>query len=1040
MIVTPNAGGARPLDVNSSEGLLALANSHGGAVAQAANELAYPTTSILSTVGNGFKTAFKGFIDVLSMPNQIVAGTISSEYTIGEAMEKNIATSDVIFGERDPHATTMQKTGSFLTRTAVDILLDPLTYVTFGAGSGAILGARGATKIALGEKAAMEIGKEAAATAVVSKAGQNVYSTFRKVEAQMKGLTKVDELSGNAKMAREIANQTGLDIKDAYDFTKGELKEVLEHTLDAPLDIDFAKKAMTRLMESHPQLASTLLDKGGLKFFGQSVLSGQRINATMKMIPGMTLMDKITAPARNSVEALFNPELVKVEGNWTRIPEEATWLTQSAKDLAESMKDSRISHLGDIVKANKLNTTEAKLLFASIEARKIPADERLANAYKQLMGFNKEEFTSLRNAGVPITFLDKHVPHMLVKGSAKVMGFSTPPSQKVGAALERTMKDTIYNADTQQLEAIEGLVVSGDLKAANKMLSELKNEGFDIFDDNIITALARRTADNSRVVATRNFLDALPGHFAVTADQAPPGWVGLNLGQFKKEEEFLTKIGKASDTLRFHPAIAQRVENFLGSVINDEASNDALKAYDSLQNLWKASVTSIFPAFHGRNAISNVFMGFNDLGRESFNPKMHAISGQIVGLDRKLNGLKMEAMKPNPRAGVQDEINEILQKNVFTDATGNAWTYGELHRVMKNNGIAFNRNIVGSLDVTKGTDSIVADLFPVSPKDVKAFVNKNVTGDMGQNFVGFRAGRAVGNAIEEQARTMSFITNLRNTGDVQMAAVRTKQFLFDYRNLTAFEKTFMRRLMPFYTFTRKNLESQARTIMSAPGYTAAQATAITNLGDAIAGDKLTPEEEAALPAWIKSGIAILRKKEGSVATMYGALGTPFEAAFSSVQPNNVLGSLSPLLRVPIESASGYNFFQGKPISEVTNATAFKNAPGPIKKLIGYTEVKAKRKDGTSYTLYMSLRPEMMHLVLNLPPTSRVLTAMKQMENADIDTSDKILQQTLGLRPYSFDLEQEAQKRENELKAKLQNVLTTAGITAQFTRTYIPKDK
>ena len=61
MIVTPNtggAGGSRPLDVNSSEGLLALANSHGGAVAQAANELAYPTTSILSTVGNGFKTAF----------------------------------------------------------------------------------------------------------------------------------------------------------------------------------------------------------------------------------------------------------------------------------------------------------------------------------------------------------------------------------------------------------------------------------------------------------------------------------------------------------------------------------------------------------------------------------------------------------------------------------------------------------------------------------------------------------------------------------------------------------------------------------------------------------------------------------------------------------------------------------------------------------------------------------------------------------------------------------------------------------------------
>ena len=88
---------------------------------------------------------------------------------------------------------------------------------------------------------------------------------------------------------------------------------------------------------------------------------------------------------------------------------------------------------------------------------------------------------------------------------------------------------------------------------------------------------------------------------------------------------------------------------------------------------------------------------------------------------------------------------------------------------------------------------------------------------------------------------------------------------------------------------------------------------------------------------------------------------------------------------------------------------------------------------------MSLRPEMMHVFLNMPPTSRVLTALKQMENQDVATQDKILQQTLGLRPYSFDLEQEAQKRENELKGKLQNLLTTAGITAQFTRTYIPKN-
>ena len=140
MIIRPFSGGTG-FDPNSSEGLLAIANAHGGAVAEAANEIVHPQTGILSTVGNTVKNGLKTFLDVLAMPNQIIAGTISSDYTIGEALEKNISTSDVIFGERDPNASTMQKFGSFLVRTGTDILLDPLTYVTFGAGRGAILGA-----------------------------------------------------------------------------------------------------------------------------------------------------------------------------------------------------------------------------------------------------------------------------------------------------------------------------------------------------------------------------------------------------------------------------------------------------------------------------------------------------------------------------------------------------------------------------------------------------------------------------------------------------------------------------------------------------------------------------------------------------------------------------------------------------------------------------------------------------------------------------------------------------------------------------------
>jgi hypothetical protein len=106
-------------DLYSTEGLLALARERGGSVGEIAEELTHHNRSILSTVSDGFKNAFKGFVDVVSIPGQIVAGALSPTKTIGEAIDQNIAVSDVIFGEKNPNATTMQKVGSFVVRTAV---------------------------------------------------------------------------------------------------------------------------------------------------------------------------------------------------------------------------------------------------------------------------------------------------------------------------------------------------------------------------------------------------------------------------------------------------------------------------------------------------------------------------------------------------------------------------------------------------------------------------------------------------------------------------------------------------------------------------------------------------------------------------------------------------------------------------------------------------------------------------------------------------------------------------------------------------------
>lgn len=1020
-----------------TQALINIAHQRGGSVAEAVDELVHPQTSILSTIGDGFKNAFKGFVDTISIPSNVVAGMISPDKTISEAVNEHLRVSDVIFGEQDKNATTLQKVGGFVVRTAVDILTDPLTYVTFGTGSAALFGARAATKLSLADDT---IG-------VLNKAGDASLDYLKLVERQQKGLESALALGGNAaakslpdrlKTFKELRalEDSGKVAKEVIEASKDELdayKKLLKQTVDAPLDKEFAKAALSNVLKAHPALAETLLDKGGIKLFGKSILSGQRIQSVTAMIPGMTLLDNATQQSRLAIGALFDPSIHKgADGAYVRMPPEFMDFQRKAQDMAGYLKDERVLKMQDIIKANKLTREEGEFFTASIEAGKIPADPRLAKAYKQLTGFNEEELQILREKGIRISRLDKHVPHVLVSSGIKVLPFKMPPSAKVGAALERTNKKPIFTATGEQLAEWEEALITKNKVKIDEMSTKLKTEGMEIFDPNFFSLSVVRSIDNVKAGTMKQFVDALARSFAKTADDAPDGYVGLNLTAFKNEEEFLIKMGMENSRLRFHPAIAKRIEEFTGALYGDGATADAMAAYDRLQNLWKASVTSIFPAFHGRNAISNVFLNYNDIGLESLNPATHAMTAQMFKADWRINELQRAALKGGEEgAKAKDEIADIMLRKAFTDRSGHEWSFGELRDVMKKNNIALREDITGQVDVTRTPEEMINAIMPASLKEALNPLSKQgVTNPLSQNFKPFEYGRKVGNIIEGNARMVNFLTNLRKTGDVGLAVARTKQFLFDYQYLTPFERNVMRRILPFYSFTRKNLEAQVTTLLHAPGRTAAQLTALTTLSDVWSGGSLTDAEKEALPDWVKSGIGIVTKKDGKNVEITGSLGSPIEAIFSQAQPNVLLSSISPIPRLPVELASGYSFFQGKPLSDVTNASQYENAPQAIKDFIKYTEIPVT-VNGETTMWRIALRPERMYLINNLPPTSRVLTTIKQMENEEVSDQNKLLQGLIGVRPFAFDLEKEAKKKEQALQNDIEKILIDARVGYKF---------
>lgn len=1045
--------------LSTPEGLYNLALQQGGAVAMAATELYHPQVGLMSSIGGALKNSFHKFINIISVPNQVVAGIISPDLTVGDTIRDNISASDVIYGEKDPNASIYQKIGSFLVRTATDVLLDPLTYVTFGASEG-ILGLTKGTELALGEGAALTVGKE---VATLNSEGQAIYSYLTNLADQMTGSTA-------AKIIK-----TG---NPAFDLAGEELKAVMMATIDSPLSPDYAKKALSNLIEKNPAYVAELLDKGGVKFFGKTILSGQRISSTLQLIPGMTLLDNITQQPRLAIGALFDPTIIKgLDNKYVRLPQEYVDMQQKWADFSRTFGEGKIQALDDIRKQFDLSETEARFLTASIEYRRIPTDPKLAQAFKATLGFNDQEWNDLVKAGLlsNVARLEGHVPHILVKNSVGSIPFRMPPSIATGAnqlrkvaayvdektgqrivghadelglkvspednnlftdSLGNTFKrevEPIHKISEKEFDELEGTLLKNQ-KAAAAMLDDMRQAGFSGFDDNAITALAARSLKNTKAIGMKYFLKDLAENFGADAAVASAGMKRINSTALNKTAEEIMQIFGKEGELLFHPAIAAHVEKFMGSMLNDDATMDFLKAYDNLQNAWKATVTSIWPAFHGRNAISNVLNNFLDIGLHAVNPKIHTLSVSLINADRKINKLQREALGAGADAEkARAELGRVMQGEVFTDATGHKWTYGELRQVAKNNNIAFTNRIVTSADVQKGQEQLVKSLFPSKTIVGKAANVAKFPFKVGQDVVGKN--------IEEHARLVNFIANLRGTGDVTLAARRTKQFLFDYNNLTNFERTFLKRLIPFYTFTRKNLELQVKALMHTPGRIAAEAHAVDTLGEVISGGtNLTEEERKALPDWIKTGIGILTKKNGDQITMISNLGTPLEAPFQQLQANAILGSVSPLIRLPVEQLAGYSFYQGKPLSEVTNAAAFKHAPKVVQDLIGFTELKGKKSDGTPYTWYVSLHPEMMNLILNLPPTTRVFTALKQMDAVDVDQQAKIFQQLTGVKPYSFDLERERAKREKEMTDKLQKLLTDAGVTAQFKRTFIPKDK
>ena len=345
---------------------------------------------------------------------------------------------------------------------------------------------------------------------------------------------------------------------------------------------------------------------------------------------------------------------------------------------------------------------------------------------------------------------------------------------------------------------------------------------------------------------------------------------------------------------------AKFLNNFKNQFLNDEATKEFLRFYDKTLNVWKGWATAANPGFHGRNFLSNIWQ--NWLAGVK-NPDAYR---KAIELQRTGGNLDMKIGKYTAQ-----QLFDMAQKR---GVLGHGWAGSDIEQYLT--------------DVLSG---------------------KGKFNPGSQNFLLLKKGRQFGTAIEDNARLAHFIDRIEKGYSPDAAAASVKKFLFDYQELTPFERNVMKRVIPFYTWIRKNIPLQIEQLAKQPGKFAAVPKAkqeIENLSPGI--------NEASMPDWLKElyGFRLpIKTKSGQ--PLFVNPNLPFQDLGKITDIKDWLSSLSPAIKIPMETLTNQQFYWGTPIEAFPGQTRvvpgfFAYFPKAVQDKLGIT--MQKQSDG-------SMKPE-----------------------------------------------------------------------------------
>lgn len=263
--------------------------------------------------------------------------------------------------------------------------------------------------------------------------------------------------------------------------------------------------------------------------------------------------------------------------------------------------------------------------------------------------------------------------------------------------------------------------------------------------------------------------------------------------------------------------------------------------------------------------------------------------------------------------------------------------------------------------------------------------------------------------VEDPAKLALFVDELRKGKGLEDATLRVKDVLFDYAEISDAEKQ-LRNVIPFYTWTRKNIPLQVATLVQRPTKLANQGRLLELFNELSRQDDVENEVNfKKLPSYMRQGdvFAIPGVATEKGAPVVGRARLPlFDLNLLSADPRErALSMLNPLYRIPLELAMGRRIGDQGPIYEGYGTAS------PLSRLTGLGSVAVTPKG--------PIQPNLQRYLLDqipLPGGALVRSLPYEGEQGGLDFLPELGLRSLGMSPSAITqdlLRRTAERRRQE---------------------------